>query len=70
LVEPLSERELQVLGLLAEGLTNREIGERLYISQGTVKAHTSNIYGKLGVRSRTQAAACARSLGLLSLGGQ
>jgi LuxR family maltose regulon positive regulatory protein len=67
LVEPLSERELEVLSLIAEGLTNREIGERLYISQGTVKAHTSNIYGKLGVRSRTQAVACAQGLGILGL---
>jgi LuxR family maltose regulon positive regulatory protein len=68
LIEPLSDRELEVLALVSEGLTNREIGQRLYISQGTVKAHTSNIYGKLGVRSRTQAVACARSLGLLCSG--
>ena len=67
LVEPLSEREIEVLSLIAEGLSNRDIGERLYISQGTVKAHTSNIYGKLGVRSRTQAVACAQGLGILSL---
>jgi LuxR family maltose regulon positive regulatory protein len=65
LVEPLSGRELEVLGLIAEGMTNREIGQQLYISQGTVKAHTSNIYGKLGVRSRTQAVVCAQNLGLL-----
>ena len=70
LVEPLTERELEVLALVAEGLSNREIGERLYISQGTVKAHTSNIYGKLGVRSRTQAVACAQSLGLVDLAQQ
>jgi LuxR family maltose regulon positive regulatory protein len=70
LVEPLSEREVEVLVLIAEGLTNREIGQRLYISQGTVKAHTSNIYGKLGVKSRTQAVACAQTLGLLCSGQQ
>ena len=47
------------------GRQNREVGEQLYISQGTVKAHTSNIFGKLGVRSRTQAVARARALALL-----
>jgi LuxR family maltose regulon positive regulatory protein len=65
LVEPLSEREIEVLELVAQGLTNRQIAQRLFISQGTVKAHTSNIYGKLGVRSRTQAVARARALGIL-----
>jgi LuxR family maltose regulon positive regulatory protein len=65
LVEPLSERELEVLQLIAEGLTNREIAARLYLSLNTVKAHTRNIYGKLGVRSRTQAVARARALGSL-----
>ncbi|UCC64332.1 MAG: hypothetical protein JSV36_04555, partial [Anaerolineae bacterium] len=65
LVEPLSQRELEVLGLVAQGLTNREIAERLFISVGTVKTHVHNIYGKLGVRGRTQAAAQARELGLL-----
>jgi len=65
LIEPLSEREIEVLALIAEGLTNRQVGERLYISQGTVKAHTSNIFGKLGVRSRTQAVARARDLSIL-----
>ena len=66
LVEPLSERELEVLALLAEGLTNREIASRLFLTLNTVKVHTSNIYGKLGVHSRTQAVARARTLGLLS----
>jgi LuxR family maltose regulon positive regulatory protein len=65
LLEPLSEREIEILRLIAEGLTNRQIGEQLFISQGTVKAHTSNIYGKLGVRSRTQAVAQARTWNLL-----
>jgi LuxR family maltose regulon positive regulatory protein len=65
LVEPLSERESEVLELLAQGLSNREIAERLFITVGTVKTHVHNIYGKLGVRGRTQAAARARELGLL-----
>ncbi|OGN94042.1 MAG: hypothetical protein A2Z71_11445 [Chloroflexi bacterium RBG_13_50_21] len=64
LVEPLSERELEVLGLIAEGLTNQEIALRLHISLSTVKGHTTNIYGKLGVKSRIQAVAQAQSLGL------
>jgi len=64
LVEPLSERE--VLQLIAEGLTNREIAARLFLALNTVKAHSRNIYGKLGVHSRTQAVARARALGLLS----
>ncbi len=65
LVEPLSERELEVLGLVVQGLPNREIADRLFITVGTVKTHVHNIYGKLGVRGRTQAAARARELGLL-----
>jgi LuxR family maltose regulon positive regulatory protein len=65
LVEPLSERELQVLRLLAAGLSNREIAEQLFLAVGTVKKYTSNIYGKLSVHSRTQAAARARELNLL-----
>jgi LuxR family transcriptional regulator, maltose regulon positive regulatory protein len=66
LVEPLSERELEVLGLLADGCTNREIGERLYISLSTVKGHISNINGKLLARNRTEAVAIARQLGILT----
>jgi LuxR family maltose regulon positive regulatory protein len=65
LVEPLSDRELEVLRLVAEGLSNREIAQALYISLRTVKWHTGNIYGKLGVKSRTQAVARARTLGVL-----
>jgi len=65
LVEPLSERELEVLQLIAEGLTNPEIASRLFLSLNTVKAHARNIYGKLGVHSRTQAVARASALGLL-----
>ena len=67
LVEPLSERELDVLQLLAEGLTNQEIASRLFLALNTVKAHTRNIYGKLGVHSRTQAVVRARALGILPL---
>jgi len=66
LVEPLSERELDVLRLVAEGLSNREVGQRLFLSLHTVKWHTGNIYGKLGVKNRTQAVAKARALGVLS----
>ena len=66
LIEPLSERELEILQLIAGGLSNQEIGSQLYLSLNTVKAHTRNIYGKLGVNSRTQAAARARILGILS----
>jgi LuxR family maltose regulon positive regulatory protein len=65
MVEPLSERELEVLCLIAEGLSNQEIAQRLFISLHTVKWHTGNIYGKLGVKNRTQAVAKARSLGIL-----
>ena len=65
LIEHLSERELQVLQLVAAGLTNREIAARLFLSLNTVKGHTRNIYGKLNVHSRTQAVARAQSLGLL-----
>jgi LuxR family maltose regulon positive regulatory protein len=65
LVELLSERELEVLQRIAEGLTNREIATKLFLSLNTVKAHTRNIYGKLGVNNRTQAAAKARDLGIL-----
>ncbi len=65
LMEPLSEREREVLQLIAEGLTNREIADRLYLSPNTVKVHSRNIYGKLDVHNRTQAIARARALGIL-----
>jgi LuxR family maltose regulon positive regulatory protein len=66
MVEPLSERELEVLVLLAEGNTNAEIAQELHLALSTVKWHASNIYGKLGVKNRSQAVARARSLGLLN----
>jgi len=65
LVEPLSERELEILGLIARGASNREIADQLFIAEGTVKNHVTHILGKLGVRDRTQAALKARELGLL-----
>jgi LuxR family maltose regulon positive regulatory protein len=64
-VEPLSDREVEVLRLIAAGLTNREIGAKLFLALSTVKVHTRNIYGKLGVHSRMQAVIRARELGLL-----
>jgi ATP/maltotriose-dependent transcriptional regulator MalT len=65
LVEPLTGRELDVLAYLAEGLSNREIAERLIIAEGTVKYYTRQIYGKLQVNNRTQAVTQARELGLV-----
>jgi LuxR family maltose regulon positive regulatory protein len=64
LVEPLSERELEVLRLVVAGLSNPEIAQELVIAVSTVKSHVNHIYGKLGVVSRTQAVARARELGL------
>jgi len=66
LVEPLSERELEVLELIADGLTNPEIASPLFLSLDTVKAHTRNIYAKLGVRCRTQAVAKVKVPGILA----
>lgn len=64
LLDPLSERELEVLRLFAEGLSNQEIADKLIISVGTVKAHSSNIYRKLDVRNRAQAVIAAREINL------
>ena len=65
LVDPLTERELDVLRALADGLSNREAAARLYLSEGTVKNHVTSVLAKLGVRDRTQAALRARALDLL-----
>jgi LuxR family transcriptional regulator, maltose regulon positive regulatory protein len=65
LIEALSERESEILKLIASGKTNKEIASRLFLAVGTVKKHTSNIFGKLGVESRTGAVARARDLGLI-----
>ena len=65
LADPLSDRELGVLKLLAAGCSNKEIGSRLNITEGTVKNHMTNVLGKLGVLDRTQAALRAREMGLI-----
>jgi len=65
LVEPLSQREVEILKLIAQGLANREIGERLFLALDTVKGHNRRIFDKLQVQSRTEAIARARELGLL-----
>jgi LuxR family maltose regulon positive regulatory protein len=65
LIEPLSARELEVLQLIAQGLSNREISERLFLTLSTIKGHNRIIYSKLMVQRRTEAVARARELGLL-----
>ena len=65
LVEPLSERELEVLKLVSQGLSNSDIAHKLIVTVSTVKKHLNNIFSKLGVTSRTQALVCARVLNLL-----
>jgi LuxR family maltose regulon positive regulatory protein len=65
LAEPLSDRELEVLHIMAMGKTNREIARQLFIAPGTVKAHTASIYRKLDVTNRTEAVARARQIGIL-----
>jgi len=65
LIEPMSERELEVLHLIAEGLSNRQISERLFLALSTVKGHNRNIFDKLGVKRRTEAVARASELDLL-----
>ena len=64
-IDPLTERELDVLAEIAAGYTNEQIADRLFISRGTVKRHTANIYLKLGAHHRTEAVARGRQLGLL-----
>ena len=65
LVVPLSDRELEVLRLLADGGSNREIASALFLAEGTVKNHVTNVLAKLGARDRTQAALRARALDLI-----
>lgn len=65
LVEPLTERELEILAILATGASNREIADQLYLAEGTVKNHVSNILSKMGARDRTQAALKGKALGLI-----
>ena len=65
LEDPLSEREIEVLSLLASGKTNAEVAGDLFVSVGTVKSHTGNIYRKLGARNRTDALTRAREIGLI-----
>jgi LuxR family maltose regulon positive regulatory protein len=66
LIEPLSTREMEVLGLLAAGRPNQSIADELVVTVETVKKHVSHILGKLGAANRTQAVAVARQLGLLT----
>ena len=65
LIEPLTEVQLEVLRLLADGLSNQEMARKLVVALGTAKTHTASLYRKLDVVSRTQAVARARELGLL-----
>ncbi|HET9649348.1 MAG TPA: response regulator transcription factor [Microlunatus sp.] len=65
LADPLTDRELEILRLIAKGLSNREISGQLFLSEGTVKNHVTNVLAKLGVRDRTQAVLRAGALGLL-----
>jgi LuxR family maltose regulon positive regulatory protein len=65
MVEPLSQREIEVLRLIAQGLSNDEIGKQLFLALDTVKGHNRRIYDKLQVQWRTEAVARARELGLL-----
>ncbi len=65
LLDPLTPRELEIMRLICKGYSNPEIASELVVTINTIKKHTSNIYGKLGVRSRTQAIARAQQLNLL-----
>jgi ATP/maltotriose-dependent transcriptional regulator MalT len=61
----ITRRELEVLGLIAQGMSNREIAGKLFVSENTVKTHSSRVFDKLGVRRRTQAVQVGKELGLL-----
>jgi DNA-binding NarL/FixJ family response regulator len=65
LIESLSERELEILRLIAQGASNREIAGALFLAEGTIKNHVTNILGKLEVRDRTKAALKAKDIGLI-----
>jgi DNA-binding NarL/FixJ family response regulator len=65
LMEPLSEREIEILRLIAQGASNREIAGTLFLAEGTVKNHVTSILGKLAARDRTQAALKAKDCGLI-----
>jgi LuxR family maltose regulon positive regulatory protein len=67
-LEPLTERELNILRLLDKDLTNKEIARALVVTPGTVKVHTTNVYRKLGVNNRRTAVSLAKALGLLAAG--
>jgi len=63
--DPLSPRELEVLSLVADGYSNKEIGERLFVTEQTVKFHLANVFRKMGARNRTEAARSAMHKGLI-----
>jgi LuxR family maltose regulon positive regulatory protein len=65
LIQPLSERELEVLRLIAAGYSNKKVADQLVVAVGTVKRHTANIFNKVGAENRTEAVAKARELGIL-----
>ena len=65
LIDPLSPREIEILQLVATGASNKEIADKLIISEGTVKNHLSNILGKMGVKDRMQAVLKAKELGII-----
>ena len=65
LIEPLTDRELEVLHLLAQGFSNTEIADQLIVTVGTVKTHNHNIFGKLGIKNRVQAVRKAQDINLL-----
>jgi LuxR family maltose regulon positive regulatory protein len=66
LVEPLTKRELEMLQMIADGNSNKEIASGLFVTEGTVKWHLGNIYSKMGVKRRAQAIASGRQLGIIS----